>query len=66
MYCIGDCTPTCDRGQSEVKRSRRNVEACQAVKLGIGGSLRMVKVSRRSMGVVSHIYHVVKGSSMKI
>ncbi len=44
-HCIGDCTPTRDRGQSEVKRSRRNFEAGQAVKLGIGGSLRAVKVS---------------------
>ena len=44
-HCIGDCTPTRDRGQSEVKRSRRNLEAGQAVKLGIGGSLRTVKVS---------------------
>ena len=43
--CIGDCTPTRDRGQSEVKRSRRNFEAGQAVKLGIGGSLRTVKLS---------------------
>ena len=42
---MGDCTPTRDRGQSEVKRSRRNFEASQAVKLGIGGSLRTVKVS---------------------
>ena len=44
-HCIGDCTPTRDRGQSEVKWSRRNFEAGQAVKLGIGGSLRTVKVS---------------------
>ena len=44
-HCIGDCTPTRDRSQSEVKRSRRNFEAGQAVKLGIGGSLSMVKVS---------------------
>ena len=44
-HCIGDCTPTRDRGQSEVKRSRRNFEVGQAVKLGIGGSLRTVKVS---------------------
>ena len=44
-HCIIDCTPTRDRGQSEVKRSRRNFEAGQAVKLGIGGSLRTVKVS---------------------
>ena len=44
-HCIGDCTPTRDCGQSEVKRSRRNFEAGQAVKLGIGGSLRTVKVS---------------------
>ena len=42
---IGDCIPTRDRGQSEVKRSRRNFEAGQAVKLGIGGSLSTVKVS---------------------
>ena len=45
---IGDCTPTRDRGQSEVKRSRRNFEAGQAVKLGMRQSL-----SRRSMGVVN-------------
>ena len=44
-HCIDDCTPTRDRGQSEVKRSRRNFEAGQAVKLGVGGSLRTVKVS---------------------
>ena len=44
-YCIGDCTPTHDCGQSEVKRSRQNFEAGQAVKLGTGGSLRTVKVS---------------------
>ena len=44
-HCIIDRTPTRDRGQSEVKRSRRNFEAGQAVKLGIGGSLRTVKVS---------------------
>ena len=42
---MGDCTPTRDRGQSEVKRSRRKFEAGQAVQLGIGGSLRAVKVS---------------------
>ena len=44
-HCIGDCTPTRDRGQSEVKRSRRNFEVGQAVKLGIRGSLSTVKVS---------------------
>ena len=44
-HCIDDCTPTRDRGQSEVKRSRRIFEAGQAVKLGIGGSLRTAKVS---------------------
>ena len=44
-HYIGDCTPTRDRGQNEVKRSRRNFGAGQAVKLGIGGSLRTVKVS---------------------
>ena len=43
-HCIGDYTPTRDWDQSEVKRSRRNFEAGQAVKLGIGGSLRTVKV----------------------
>ena len=44
-HYIGDCTPTRDRGQSEVKRSWRNFEAGQAVKLGIGGSLRTIKIS---------------------
>ena len=44
-HYIGDCTPARDRGQSEVKRSRRNFGAGQAVTLGIGGSLRTVKVS---------------------
>ena len=45
-HCIGNCTSTRDRGQSEVKRSRRNFEAGQAVKLGIGGSfISTVKVS---------------------
>ena len=44
-HCIGDCTPTRDQGQSEVKQSRRNFEAGQAVKLGIRGSLRTVKIS---------------------
>ena len=38
-HCIGDCTPTSDRGQSEGKRSRQNFEAGQAVKLESGGSL---------------------------
>ena len=37
-HCIGDCTPIHDRGQSEVKRSRRNLEGGQVVKLGIRGS----------------------------
>ena len=31
-HCIGDCTPTHNRGQSEVKWSRRNFEAGQGVK----------------------------------
>ena len=44
-HYTGDCTPTHDRGQSEVKRSRWNFEAGQAVKLGIRGSLSTVKVS---------------------
>ena len=44
-HCIGNCTPTRDRGQSEVKWSRQNFGPGEAVKLGIGGSLRMVKVS---------------------
>ena len=44
-HCIGDCTPTRDRSQSEVKRPRRNFETGQVVKLGIRGSLRTVKVS---------------------
>ena len=42
-HYIGDYTPTCNRGQSEVKQSRQNSEAGQVVKIGIGGSLEMVK-----------------------
>ena len=54
-HCIGDCIPTRDRGQSEVKRSKRNFETGQAVKLGIGDSLRTAgqSLSRRSTGVVN-------------
>ena len=42
---IYDCTPTRDRGQSEVKRSKWNFEAGQVVKVGTGGSLDTVKGS---------------------
>ena len=73
-HCIGDCTPTRDRGQSEVRRSRRNFGAGQAVKLGIGGSLRTVKSlqaidGRGYCSIVKgqgQIFGAVKGSSMKI
>ena len=53
---------TCNRGQSEVKQSRRNFEAGQAVKLGLGGSLERVKGSppRQSMGVVNAEWSRVK------
>ena len=44
-HCIGDYTPTRDRGQSEVKRSRRNSEGGQTVKQGIEGSLETVKAA---------------------
>ena len=44
-HYIGDCIPTRDQGQSEVKRSRRNFGAGQAVEVGIGGSLETVKGS---------------------
>ena len=70
-HCIGNCTPTCEGGQSEVKRSMRNIEADQAVKIGIWDSVRTVKVSRQSMGGDStvngqgQIFGGVKGSSMK-
>ena len=37
---IGNCAPTRDRGQSEMKWSRQNFEAGQVVKLGIRGQLR--------------------------
>ena len=37
---IGNSTPTRNRGQSEVKRSRRNFEAGQAVKVEIRGKFR--------------------------
>ena len=43
--CIGDCTPTRDQGQSEVKQSRPNFEAGQAVKLTVEASLETVKAS---------------------
>ena len=61
-HYTGNCTPTCNRGQSEVKQSRRNFEAGQAVKLGLGGSLEMVKGSppRQSMGVVNAGWSRVK------
>ena len=42
-HCISDCTPTRVRGQSEVKWSRRNFKAGQAVKIRIRGSIEMVK-----------------------
>ena len=42
-HYIGNCTPTRNWGQSEVKRSRQNFGASQAVKVGIGGSSETVK-----------------------
>ena len=42
-HCIGVCTSTRDRGQDEVKQSRRNSEGGQTVKQGIEGSLETVK-----------------------
>ena len=39
------CSASCDQGQSEAKQSRQIFEAGQAIKLGIGGSLEMVKGS---------------------
>ena len=39
------CTPTRDRGQSQVKRSRRNFGDGQAVQVGIRGSIGTVKGS---------------------
>ena len=44
-HYIGDCIPTCDQGQSEVKRSRRIFGAGQTVKVGFEGSLETVKGS---------------------
>ena len=53
-HCIGDCTPTRDRGQSEVKRSRRNSEAGHLTS-GQARNRGQLKngqsLSRRSMGV---------------
>ena len=43
---IGNGTPTRDRGQSEVKRSRPNFEAGQVVKQTVGVNLEKVKASR--------------------
>ena len=44
-HYIGICTSTRNRGQSEVKQSRRNSEGGQTVKQGIEGSLEMVKAA---------------------
>ena len=44
-HCIGDCTPTHDWGQSEVKRSRPNLEPGQVVKQTVKANLEMVKTS---------------------
>ena len=44
-HYIGDRTPTHDWGQCEVKRSRWNFESGQAVKVGIRGSVDVVKGS---------------------
>ena len=44
-HCIGICTSTRDRRQSEVKQSRRNSEGGQTVKQGIEGSLEKVKAA---------------------
>ena len=56
---MGDFTPTRDRGQGEVKRSRRNFRAGQAENLG---QLRNgQELSKRSMGVVSTGWSRVKG-----
>ena len=55
-HCISDYTPTRDRGQSEVKQSRRNSEGGQTVKQGIEGSLDSrngQSRSRCSVGVVN-------------
>ena len=69
---MGDCTPTCDRGQTEVKRSRQNFGAGQAVKVGFGSSLETVKGSPGNQWVwlivkgQRQIFDAVKGSSTKI
>ena len=44
-HSIGDCTPTRDQGQSEVKWSKRNFEAGQGVKQTAQTSLETVKAS---------------------
>ena len=44
-HYIGDCTPTRDQDQNEIKWSRWNFEAGQAVKVGIRGSLETVEGS---------------------
>ena len=72
---IGDCTPTHNHGQNEVKRSRQNFEAGQAVK-GQGRNRELLRNGqRRSMDMVNagcmvkgqgKIFGAVKGSSMKI
>ena len=64
-HYIGDCTPTRDWGQSEVKQSRQNFEAGQIVKPGSRGSLEMVKGSPSTkIGVVKISTTVVGGSTV--
>ena len=49
-HCIGDCTPTRDRGQSEVKRSSEILGVVKQSRWEWGAGQRL---SRRSMGVVN-------------
>ena len=51
--CIGDCTPTRDRGQSEVKRSRRRLSWSSGQARNRGQLKYGQSLSRRSMGVVN-------------
>ena len=70
-HYIGDCTPNCDQGQSEVKQSWQNFEACQMVKrVEIGDSFGTVKGSLGHQWVwlmldskgQGQIFSAVKGS----
>ena len=74
-HCIGDCTPTRDRGQSEVKRYAVKAKfwswsSGQARNRGRSKSLALQAIDGRGYCSIvkgqGQIFGAVKGSSMKI